>query len=118
MNTTQIIGRLVKDPVVRYAGETPIASFTVAVDRHTKEKQADFISCKAFNKTAELIEKYLFKGSQVGIEGSIQTGSYEKDGQKIYTTDVVVNRIEFLSKAEKKEETPLGFQVLDEDIPF
>jgi len=119
MNTLQIIGRLTKDPVIRYAGETPIASFTVAVDRHTKEKQADFIQCKAFNKTAELIEKYLVKGSQVGIEGAIQTGSYDKEGQKIYTTEVIVNRIEFLSKAEKKEDTPAGFQVIDDsDIQF
>ncbi len=83
-----------------------------------KEKQADFIQCKAFNKTAELIEKYLSKGSQVGIEGAIQTGSYDKEGQKIYTTEVIVNRIEFLSKAEKKEEVA-GFQVIDDsDIPF
>ena len=104
MNTLQIIGRLTKDPVIRYAGETPIASFTVAVDRHTKEKQADFIQCKAFNKTAELIEKYLAKGSQVGIEGSIQTGSYtNKDGIKVYTTDVIVEQVEFAESKNSSE---------------
>ena len=127
MNTVQIIGRLTKDPVVRYADELAIAQFSVAVDRHTKEKKTDFINCKAFGKTAELIEKYVTKGSQIGIEGSIQTGSYEnKDGQKVYATDVAVSKIEFLGKSEKTETTekpsiPSGFAELTEDesdIPF
>ena len=77
-----------------------VVKFTLAINRDTKNKQGeyetDFISCVAYNKTAELISKYLDKGSQLAVEGKIQTGSYEKDNKKIYTTDIIVEKIQFL----------------------
>ena len=93
-------GRLTRDPDVRYTQDnTAIARFTLAVDRKYKkdsEQSADFISCLAFGKTAEFIEKYIKKGTKIVVDGRIQTGSYtNKDGQKIYTTDVVVENVEF-----------------------
>ena len=106
MNKTVLIGRLTKDIELRYStgqNQTAVARFTLAVDRIGKDKGADFISCVAFGKTAELMDRYLSKGSKVGIEGHIQTGSYEKDGRKIYTTDVITERIEFLSSQPKTE---------------
>ena len=103
MNKFIGIGRLVRDPEVRYSqGEnsTAVARFTIAVDRKFKkqgdEQTADFISCIAFGKTAEFIEKYFSKGMKVAVEGRIQTGSYtNKDGQKVYTTDIAVENVEF-----------------------
>lgn len=101
MNKVLLIGRLVKDPDVRYSqGQEPmaIARYTLAVDRAIKkdrEQTADFISCVAFGKNGEFAEKYLHKGTKIAIEGRIQTGSYEKDGRKVYTTDIVVEHHEF-----------------------
>jgi single-strand DNA-binding protein len=87
-----------------------IARFSVAVDRpkqNGKEATSDFPNCIAFGKTAELIEKYLAKGRLVGITGRLQTGSYtDKDGKKVYTTDVVADRVEFLDRAGEGELTP------------
>lgn len=125
MNNCVLIGRLVRDPETRYSGETTITNFTLAVDRvFSKDKEADFIRIVSFNKTAELCERYLAKGRQVAIQGRINTGSYEnKEGQKVYTTDVIADRVKFLgSKGEEKKEEgiPEGFAALDEDefIPF
>ena len=102
MNKTLLIGRTTKDPDIRYTqNEQPmtIARFNLAVDRRFKkegEQSADFISCVAFGKTAEFIEKYVFKGTKIAVEGRIQTGSYtNNDGNKVYTTDVVVEQVEF-----------------------
>lgn len=101
MNRAIIIGRLTRDPEVRYTdGGLSIAKTTVAVDRKFKkdgaEQVADFIPCTAFGKTAEFIEKYFAKGSKIVVEGRIQTGSYtNQDGQKIYTTDIIVEQVEF-----------------------
>jgi single-strand DNA-binding protein len=95
------MGRLVKDPDVRYSQgqeSMAIARYTLAVDRAIKkdrEQTADFISCVAFGKNGEFAEKYLHKGTKIAIEGRIQTGSYEKDGHKVYTTDIVVEHHEF-----------------------
>lgn len=95
-----LIGRLTRDPEVRYSdnGNT-VAHFGIAVDRKFKkdgEPTADFINIVAFKKTAEFIEKYFSKGSKIVIEGSIQTGSYtNQEGQKIYTTDVIAREVEF-----------------------
>lgn len=123
MNITALVGRLTSDPSVKYATSgTAVARFTVAVSRNDKEKNTDFISCIAFGKTAEFIEKYFSKGSSIGLTGKIQTSSYEKDGRKVYTTDVVADRVEFVgSKSEvtgSKSEIPEGFAQLDEDLPF
>ena len=108
MNRTILIGRLTKDPDVRYTqGENSmcIARYTLAVDRKGKDKGADFISCVAFGKGGEFAEKYLKKGKKIAVTGKIQTGSYtNKDGVKVYTTDVVVEDHEFCESLEKKEE--------------
>lgn len=100
MNSVQLLGRLTKDPDVRYSdGGSTIARFTIAVDRRFKQEggeTADFINCIAFGKTAEFIEKYFAKGVKIALNGRIQTGSYtNKDGVKVYTTDVVVENVEF-----------------------
>ena len=103
MNKVILMGRLVRDPEVRYGqggSSTAVAKFTLAVDRRFKregdDQSADFIGCTAFGKTAEFIEKYGRKGTKFVVEGRIQTGSYtNKDGQRVYTTDVVVEQVEF-----------------------
>lgn len=96
------MGRLTRDPDIRYTqGNEPmaIARYTLAVDRKSRkenEANADFISCVAFGKNAEFAERYLKQGTKIVVEGHIQTGSYtNKDGQKVYTTDVVVESTEF-----------------------
>jgi len=109
MNKVILMGRFTKDADVRYSGgenSKAVARFTLAVDRRFKSEgqaDADFISCVAFGKTAEFIEKYGRKGGKYVVEGRIQTGSYtNKDGNKVYTTDVMVENIEF---AESKSST-------------
>ena len=100
MNKVILIGRLTKDPEVRYTQDnTAIARYALAVDRRFKkdgEAQADFINCVAFGKNGEFAEKYLRKGTKIAVTGRIQTGSYKnKDGQTVYTTDIVVEDHEF-----------------------
>lgn len=103
MNKVILMGRLTRDPEVRYSqGEqaTAIARYTVAVDRRFRRdgdsQTADFIGCVAFGRQAEFAEKYLRKGTKIALTGRIQTGSYtNRDGQKVYTTDVVVEEQEF-----------------------
>lgn len=104
VNKCTLVGRLTRDPEVKYStGENAnaIARFAVAVNRRFKNAEgsydADFINCVAFGKTAEFIQKYFRKGMAIGLTGRIQTGSYtNKDGQKIYTTDVVAEETEFV----------------------
>lgn len=104
MNKVQLVGRLTRDPEIRYSqGEnaTATARFSVAVNRRFKNSEgnydADFINCVAFGKSAEFVEKYFKKGMAIGLTGRIQTGSYtNKDSQKVYTTDVVVEETEFV----------------------
>ena len=104
MNKCTLVGRLTRDPEVRYStGEkaTATARFSVAVNRRFKNAEgnydADFINCVAFGNGAEFIEKYFKKGMAIGLTGRIQTGSYiNKDGQKVYTTDIVVEETEFV----------------------
>ena len=102
MNKVLLLGRLTRDPEIRTAaGEsgTTIARFTLAVNRRFHrdgEAAADFINCVSFGKTAEFIEKYISKGRQICVSGRIQTGSYtNRDGQRIYTTEVVVEEVDF-----------------------
>lgn len=109
MNKVIVVGRLTRDPEMKYTtGEsaTAIARFSLAVNRKFKnadgEYEADFINCVAFGKTAEFVEKYFNKGMAMGIVGRIQTGSYtNKDGQKVYTTEVVVEETEFVESKNK-----------------
>ena len=136
MNKVILMGRLTRDPDVRYtSGDNPmaLARYTLAVDRRFKrdgEATADFIGCVAFGRSAEFAEKYLRQGMRIVVAGRIQTGSYtNKDGVKVYTTDVVVEDQEF---AESKKDTtsnkaPVttdsdGFmnipEGIDEELPF
>lgn len=124
MNKVFLIGRLTHDPEVRVSGDTTIARYTIAVDRRTKDRGADFINCVAFGKSAEFAEKYLTKGIKIAVSGHIQTGGYDhKDGYKVYTTDVVVEESEFCEKKGSNEQTdadgfvnvPVG---IDEELPF
>ena len=106
MNKVILVGRLTRDPDVRWTqgqNQTCTARFTLAVDRKYKkegeEQSVDFISCVAFGKTGEFIEKYCHQGTKLVVEGRIQTGSYtNRDGNKVYTTDVVVESCEFAEK--------------------
>lgn len=133
MNKVILMGRLTRDPEVRYSqGDKPtaIARYTLAIDRRNKtsdsNRTTDFVSCVAFGKMADFVETYLHKGTKVLITGRIQTGSYtNKDGQKIYTTDVVVDEHEFAeSKSQADKSTtdmsaPVsedGFMHIPDDI--
>ena len=142
MNFCTLLGRLVRDPEMRYTqGDqgTSIASFTLAVDRKYKkegEATADFISCKAFGKVADIIGKYCNKGKQIALTGEIRTGSYtNREGNKVYTTDVLVTTVQLLGSSEPAKTTqnaqapapapqpdpePTWEQVDDigEDLPF
>ena len=138
MNKCTLVGRLTKDPEIRYSqGEnaTATARFSVAVSRRFKNAEgnydADFINCVAFGKTAEFLEKYFKKGMAIGLTGHIQTGSYtNKDGQKVYTTDVIVEETEFVESKNASGNTtkdtdtysaPTSSVVVDDDddsFPF
>ncbi len=146
MNTVNLIGNLTRDPELRYAQSgTAIANCNMAVQRRFKNQngdyESDFINIKAFSKTAELLAEHFRKGSKLGITGNIQTGSYEnQQGQKVYTTDVVVENLTFV---ERKNSDSSGFNsnqsnysqnnqspsksssfsgnsidILDDDLPF
>ena len=148
MNSVVLIGRLTRDPEIRYIPESQmaVATFTVAIDRPVRsgqEKKTDFPRVTVFGRQAENCERFLAKGRLVGVQGRLQTGSYtNKDGATVYTTDVVADRVEFLewgdrpqggqsqsysrSQAEGQatsqssdfDEAPAGFSAIDEDIPF
>ena len=122
-NLVFLIGRLTKDPETRYTAGSQMAvcTFTLAVDRPTKqgeEKKADFPRITVFGRQAENCEKYLSKGKKVAVQGRIQTGSYQNSqGQTVYTTDVIAERIEFLEWGEQKKPQE-EFQALDEELPW
>lgn len=102
MNIVTLMGRLCADPEIRQTDSTTVGSYTLAVDRIGKDKGADFIRCKTFGKSADFAQQYLKKGMKIAVEGRISTGSYtNKEGQKVYTTDVIVNAHHF---AESKGE--------------
>lgn len=118
MNKAIITGRWTKDPDIKYTGDSLcIARGTIAVNRRGKDNGADFISVVAFGKTAEHIQKYYSKGMKANISGRIQTGSYDGKNGKVYTTDVVIDEIEFgESKGEKKDTEPADFVNVPEEI--
>lgn len=149
MNNVILIGRLTKDPEIKYTrDQTAVATFTVAInrgkDKNGEDRGADFPRVVAYGRTAENCERYLAKGRLVGIQGRLQTGSYEhKDGYTVYTTDIIADRVEFLewgdrneggggyqsqgrSQRSSRQETaardmdiPEGFRAIqDDDIPF
>ena len=146
MNSVILIGRLTRDPEVRYTAgtQTAVCRFTLANDDgYGENKRTNFISCVVFGKQAENCEKYLAKGRLVCVQGRLQTGSYQnKDGATVYTTDVVANNVEFLgggnsggnrpqadsfapqAAAQQPKESsfaddmPDPFQAIDDDVPF
>lgn len=134
MNKVLISGRLTKDPVVNYTPQQmAVARFSLALnrgkDKNGQDRGADYPNCVAFGRTAENIERFSGKGLRVQVEGHIQTGSYEaKDGHKVYTTDVIVDRLEIIdwknsqqggSQEPIQPESPYdSFQAIDEDVPF
>lgn len=139
MNKVILMGRLTRDPEVRYTqgdNAMAIARYSLAVDRRFKrdgEPDADFINCVAFGKAGEFAEKYLKKGTKIAVVGRIQTGSYtNKDGQKVYTTDVVVEEQEFAESknsgsSDNNQSAPankdMGFMnipdgIEDSELPF
>ena len=109
MNKVILMGRLTRDPEVRYSNDLAVATFSIAVDRRFKREgqpEADFFDCTAFRKTAEFIEKYLHKGTKVVLDGELQNDNYtNKEGQKVYRTRIMVNQIEF---AESKAASQSG----------
>lgn len=142
MNNVVLTGRLTRDPEVRYSqvSQIPMARFTIAVDRaHKKgeQEESDFISCIAWDKTADFVGKYVKKGQKIALTGRIQTGSYtDRDGKKVYTTDVVAERVEFagpkpevkpqdnmskyddLQRAEYQQQEFMSVDLDDESLPF
>ena len=140
MNKVILMGRLTRDPAVNYtqtaSGSSAIARYTLAVDRRFRrdsEQSADFINCVSFGKTAEFAEKYLRQGTKIVVVGRIQTGSYtNKDGQKVYTTDIIVEECEFAeskNSLQQNQSTPQpapenadGFMNIpdgiDSELPF
>ena len=119
MNSVILIGRLARDPELGYTpSQTAVCKFTLAVDR--PKEGADFIRIVVWDKQATNCERYLKKGSQCAVHGRIQTGSYKgRNGETVYTTDVVADRVEFLgSKAEAPRNPETTFSELDESVPF
>lgn len=116
MNSVILTGRLTRDPELRYTtgNQMAVAKFSIAVDRPVrqgKEREADFPRITVFGKQAENCERYLAKGRMVGIQGRLQTGSYQdKDGKTVYTTDVIADRVEFLEWGDRKEGASTGGQ--------
>src|SRR5699024_7088340 len=138
MNTVNLIGRLTRDIELRYTQSgKAVANGSIAVNRAFKNQEgnydADFINLVMFGKTAEIMANYVKKGHQVGIEGRIQSGSYEKDGKRVYTTDVVVNQFTFIdnrnssgksNSSQSQTQTTVeqnhteGIVITDDDLPF
>lgn len=113
MNKCVLMGRLTRDPEIRVNNDKTVARFSIAVDRRFKrdgdEQTADFINCVAFGKTAEFVEKYAHKGTKFIVEGRIQTGSYtNKDGVRVYTTDIVVEQLEFAESKSSADSNATG----------
>lgn len=130
MNKAILMGRLTKDPEVRYTnGGKTIGSFSIAVDRRFKSEgqpEADFFTCVTFGKQAEFVEKYLKKGTKILLSGQMQNNNYEKDGVKHYNTQIVVDEIEFAeskrSQGEDSSSKDDGFMAIPDDagdeLPF
>lgn len=132
INNVTLIGRLTKDPELRYipGSGTAVAKFSIAVDKGLSKQQkeeceannkptADFINIVVWSKAAENCANFLSKGKLVGIQGRIQSGSYDKEGTRVYTTDVVASNVEFLEKMDKSNATPEGFhEVSNQEMPW
>lgn len=123
MNKVTLIARMVSDPTIKYKDDLCIARYRLAVDRRGKDAGTDFINCVAFGKGGEFAEKYLKKGMKIAVNGRIQTGSYDdKNGNKVYTFEVVVEEHEFCEgkKDSEKSDAPGEFKDvgIEEELPF
>ena len=128
MNNVSLVGRLTKDPELKTTQSgLSVCRFAVAVDRpYSKDRQADFISCIAWRKTAEFIDSYFSKGQRIALTGSIQTGSYtDKDGKTVYTTDINVSNVEFCESKKQSDSSGNNLNSVeteempcDDDLPF
>ena len=139
MNKVTLIGRLTKDPEIKLtSNQTQFCNFTIAVDRRFKDsngqRQADFINCVAWKQTVVFIQKYFKKGNRIGISGSIQTRSYDKDGQKVFITEVLAEEAEFVeaqqqttqpenqpepeAQQEPQQQDPVPEQEPRQELPF
>lgn len=135
MNSVNLIGNICNDLNLEKAGEMNMLRFTVAIQRDFKNKKtnaydSDFITCKAFGSTADIIQKYFSKGKKIGISGKWQTGNYEKDGVKIYTNECIINNITFIEKNDNSQNNDfqpqannsdflgVGIEIEDSDLPF
>jgi single-strand DNA-binding protein len=121
INNVMLVGRITKELELKQVGEKNLLKFSIACNRMKKD-EADFINCVAWEKTAEIISKFCSKGSKVGIVGRIQTGSYDdKEGKKVYTTDIVVQQVQFLDSKKKdgaNDNTENTDNVSDDEFPF
>ena len=132
MNTVILVGRLARDPEIRYTqSQVAVCSATLAVNRgkdsNGNDRGADFIRLTVFNKQGEVFQKYLTKGRQVAVQGRLNTGSYKnKNGETVYTTDVIVEKFDFIGNKQDAQppaadmnDIPEGFKPIDDDdIPF
>ena len=125
MNKIMLVGRLTKDPELRYTQSgTAVTSFTLAVNRkYSKEKEADFINCVAWQKTGEFVAEYFKKGSALGLEGRLQVRTYDSEnGQKHWVTEVVAEQVEFVERKGSGSglNQDLGQEIVfdDNDLPF
>lgn len=120
MNNCNFTGRLTKDPELKQtASGTSVATFTLAVDRKDKDKNTDFIPCKAWSKTAETIANYLHKGSLIAVVGRLETRSYDKDGEKRYIYEIIVTSFDFLERRSEAAASVEMPPVVDEALlPF
>lgn len=135
INRVTLVGRLTKDPELRHTQNAEVCRFTVACDRNRKDDGADFISCVAFGQSANYMHQYGSKGAMVAVDGRIQTGSYEKDGRKVYTTDVLSDRVELIQERRSSSsrsgvtgttseytrdiaDSIKDVEITDEDLPF
>lgn len=140
MNVVTLTGRLTSDPKVREGEKTKVASFRLAVQRPFSKDEADFISCKAFGKSAEFLENYKHQGDEIAVSGRLETGSYKnREGNTVYTTDVICDRVESTygakggnAEAPKQKsgysdpsikqmadgDLPDSFEALEDSLPF
>lgn len=121
MNNISLFGRLTAEPELKSSGENKYIRFCIAVDRRSKEKKTDFIDCIVWNRLAEIMSTYVHKGNQITITGSLETSTYDKNGETRKSYVVRVNEFDFVSKAESKPDEHQfepNFDVKEGELPF
>jgi len=119
LNQCSFIGRLGKAPELRPVGESSVANFSIAVGWKSKDKEGtEWVNVSAFGKLGEICAQYLVKGSQIYVSGKLKTDKYTKDGVERYSTKIVADNVQFLSKATQQEQEPQHEEADDSQIPF